>query len=318
MNPPRVGKERLLSVSTGQRGFSRPANAEPTKASRVLSFQETIFGPDLSTELPRPTHWDMAKSSGFRAAIQTVISASKGASKNLKLLIGSEPDVTIVAEGRFNEVPSMIATYDPDLLVLDLRSARFENLGIEQNDPDKKRPSVLIVAADYCDVVEAFQLRAADFVLEPFDDNRIHLALTRVRSDLLQAQYIRFGHQVTDLLRQGQEPQRSDRLVFRDGGRFVFLDWKEIDWIEAAANYVRINAGSGSYLMRENIGRLSRRIDPQSFIRIHRSVVVNVRRIKEVQPVNSGEYIVTLKNGKKLSGSRGFRNELYNFISKRR
>src|SRR5579871_4646882 len=105
------------------------------------------------------------------------------------------------------------------------------------------------------------------------------------------------------------------RLVIRTSGRVVFLDLNEIDWIEAAANYVKLHCGKDSYLLREGIGHLASKLDPERFVRIHRSSIVNVSRIRELQPCESGEYIAVLKNGKELSCSRGCRPQLLRFIA---
>jgi two-component system LytT family response regulator len=96
----------------------------------------------------------------------------------------------------------------------------------------------------------------------------------------------------------------------------VFLSFDEIDWVEAAANYVRIYVGKQSYLLRRGIGEIAERLDQSQFIRIHRSVIVNVQKIRELQPVNSGEYIVVLKDGKELSCSRGYRSGLQELVDR--
>ena len=106
-------------------------------------------------------------------------------------------------------------------------------------------------------------------------------------------------------------------MVIRAGGKVVFLDLAEVDWIEAAAaNYVKLNVGKESYLVREGIGRVSERLDPNRFVRIHRSVIVSLRKIKELQPCDNGEYIAVLRNGKELSCSRGYRTELQRLIGR--
>ena len=92
------------------------------------------------------------------------------------------------------------------------------------------------------------------------------------------------------------------------------MNLDEVDWIGAAANYVKLNVGTSSYLLREGIGRISDRLDPGRFVRIHRSTIVNVQKIKELQPCDSGEYIAVLKNGKELACSRGYRAELQRLI----
>ena len=106
----------------------------------------------------------------------------------------------------------------------------------------------------------------------------------------------------------------ADRLVVKTGGRVVFLDVDEIDWIEAAANYIRVHSGKESYLVRESIGGICERLVPGLFVRIHRSIIANICKIKELQPCNTGEYIVVLKDGKELPSSRGYRGELQQLI----
>ena len=109
----------------------------------------------------------------------------------------------------------------------------------------------------------------------------------------------------------------TDRLVVKTGGRVVFLDINEIDWIEAAANYIRVHSGKESYLVRESIGGICERLVPGLFVRIHRSIIANICKIKELQPCNTGEYIVVLKDGKELPCSRSYRGELQQLIQPR-
>ncbi|HEY6348906.1 MAG TPA: LytTR family DNA-binding domain-containing protein [Candidatus Angelobacter sp.] len=106
----------------------------------------------------------------------------------------------------------------------------------------------------------------------------------------------------------------SDRLVIRTGGRVVFLDIDEIDWIEAAANYIRVHSGKDCYPVRESIGGIWEQLAPGQFVRIHRSIIANICKIKELQPCNTGEYILVLKGGKELPCSRGYRAELKHLI----
>ena len=128
-------------------------------------------------------------------------------------------------------------------------------------------------------------------------------------------------HRILDLLpgTSGSEdaaPEFEARLVIKTKGRIVFLNVDDIDWVEAAANYVRLNVGKESYLFRETISGASERLNPSQFIRIHRSMIVNVGKIKELIPVNSGEYVVVLKSGKELSCSRGYRANVQYLIDR--
>jgi two-component system LytT family response regulator len=122
---------------------------------------------------------------------------------------------------------------------------------------------------------------------------------------------------MNSMVESSQQHSNPDRrFTIRSGGRVVFLSLDEIDWVEAAANYVNLSVGGQSYRMREAIGRIAQRLDPRQFIRIHRSTIVNVQRIKALEPVNGGEYIVILKDGKELSCSRGYRASLQQFIGR--
>jgi two-component system, LytTR family, response regulator len=165
--------------------------------------------------------------------------------------------------------------------------------------------------------VKAFEAHALDYLLKPFDRGRLHHAMNRARAEFLKTHDREMTYRILDFLTKTKpEPQVDKRLVFKTGGRVVFLESDEIDWLSAAANYVTLNVGTESYLLREGIGHISERLDPDKFVRIHRSTIVNVDKIKELQPVNSGEYIVVLKDGKELSCSRGYRAGLQRLIEK--
>jgi two-component system LytT family response regulator len=182
-------------------------------------------------------------------------------------------------------------------------------------------PVVVFTSAYDQYAIRAFEAHALDYLLKPFDQERLHQAIERVRADLSKTVDRDITHRILDLLSRVRTEASSaaepdDRLVIRANGRIIFLSLEEIDWVEAAANYVRLNVGKESYLFRETIGRTSERLNPNHFIRIHRSTIVNVRKIKELIPVNSGEYIVVLKTGKELSCSRGYRPALQRVIDK--
>jgi two-component system LytT family response regulator len=184
-------------------------------------------------------------------------------------------------------------------------------------------PVVVFTTAYDQFAIRAFDAHALDYLLKPFERERLHQAIERTRAELLKSHNLNLTSRILDMLAQKTEPQvqakqADDRMVIRAGGKGVFLDVKEIDWIEAAANYVKLNAGKDSYLLREGIGSMAERLDPERFVRIHRSVIVNVRKIRELQPCDSGEYIAVLKNGKELSCSRGYRAQLQRLISKDR
>ena len=209
----------------------------------------------------------------------------------------------------------MVRRSNPDLVILDIRNHDGKKSPLASTDFTSERPVVLCVAPEPQYATCAFEVQAVDCLVRPFDETRFRQAMERARRHVRQARYSRLAGQMLGLMKHARAQDQPDQLVFRINGRLVFVDLDDIDWISASANYVQLNAGAESYLVRESIGRLSGRLDAERFVRIHRSVIVNVRRIKELQSCNAGEYIAVLKNGKKLPCSRGFRGELERYIA---
>ena len=240
------------------------------------------------------------------------------AREKLRLLLNSEPAVDIVAECRDgNETISAIRNCKPDLLLLDIQMPDLDGFQVLAEVPPAEMPVVIFTSAYDQYAIRAFEAHALDYLLKPFDRERLHHALERAREELRKTQEREVTHRILDLLSRVKAETQSPpdgRLVIRTKGRVVFLDLNEIDWVEASANYVRLNVGKESYLLRETITRTAERLDPNHFIRIHRSTIVNVRKIKELIPVNSGEYVVVLRSGKELSCSRGYRAGLQKMI----
>jgi two-component system, LytTR family, response regulator len=256
-------------------------------------------------------------------AIRTIIADDEHlARKKLRLLLGSEPGVQVVAEcENGQQTIDAVRTHKPDLLLIDVRMPDLDGFQVLEQIGADEMPVVVFTTAYDQFAIRAFEAHALDYLLKPFEGERLHHAIERARLEILKSHDRDLTSRILDLLSKKTEPktesrQVDDRMVIRAGGKVVFLDVKEIDWIEAAANYVKLNVGKDSYLLREGIGSVSERLDPDRFIRIHRSAIVNVRKIKELQPCESGEYIAVLKNGKELSCSRGYRNELQRLIGK--
>jgi two-component system LytT family response regulator len=244
------------------------------------------------------------------------------ARKKLHILLESEPEVQVVAEcedGR--QTISAIHAHLPDLLLLDIQMPDLDGFQVLNEVPRGEMPVVIFTSAYDQYAIRAFEAHALDYLLKPFDQERLHHSIERACSEVRKSGDREITHRIMDLLsrvrsetRSGPEPE--GRLVIRAKGRVIFLNLDEIDWVEAAANYVRLNVGKEAYFFRETISRIAERLNPNLFIRIHRSTIVNVRKIKELIPVNSGEYIVILKTGKELSCSRGHRAGLQSVIDK--
>jgi len=254
------------------------------------------------------------------SAIRTVLADDEPlARKKLRILLDAEPGLDVVAEcASGEETLAAVQAHKPDLLLLDIRMPDADGFEVLGRIPRDQMPIVVFTTAYDQYAIRAFEAHALDYVLKPFDEERLHHAIERVRSELEKS---RNHSQADRMLNRAEEtkqlPQSLERrLIIRTGGRVVFLDLDEVDWIEAAANYVKVNVGKDSYLLREAISRISEKLDPSRFVRIHRSTIVNIGKIKELQPCDSGEYIAVLKNGKGLSCSRTYRNQLQQLIDR--
>jgi two-component system LytT family response regulator len=257
------------------------------------------------------------------AVVRTVIADDERlARQKLLILLESEPLVKLVAEcqdGR--QTVSAIRTLHPDLLLLDIQMPDLDGFQVLSEIPPEELPVVIFTSAYDQYAIRAFEANALDYLLKPFDQERLHHAVERARSELRKQSDHKITHRILSLLSQVRSVPRpaadlDSRLVIKANGRVVFLDLDSIEWVEAAANYVRLNVGKESYLFRETISRISERLDTNHFVRIHRSTIVNVRKIKELIPVNSGEYVVVLKSGRELSCSRGYRAALQGIVEK--
>jgi two-component system, LytTR family, response regulator len=259
------------------------------------------------------------------ALIRVVIADDERlARQKLRMLLEAEPQLSVVSEcqdGR--QTVLAINSFHPDLLLLDIQMPDFDGFQVLHEIPAREMPVVIFTSAYDQYAIRAFEAHALDYLLKPFDQERLHQAIERARAELQKSDKREITHRLLELLSEMRSggvsaatPLPQNRLVIKAKGRVIFLNLDEIDWIEAAANYVRLSVGKESYLLRETISRTSERLNPNEFIRIHRSVIVNVRKIKELIPVNSGEYIVVLKSGKELSCSRGYRALLQRVIER--
>jgi two-component system, LytTR family, response regulator len=254
-------------------------------------------------------------------SIRTVIAGSESLSRRkLRSLVDAVSGIHVVSECQNGkEVLSAIRSLQPALLLLDVHLLEESNL--KALSKAEELPEVIFTSANDPDTVRSLESLALGYLPRPFAENQLHQAIDRARVALQSPKENDISQRLADLLsrlrnRPQSTPELHGRLVIKARGRVVFLNLDDIDWVEAAANYVRLNVGKESYHCRETISRTSERLNPNHFIRIHRSTIVNVRKIKELIPVNSGEYIVVLNSGKELSCSRGYRTFLKRIIEK--
>ena len=209
-----------------------------------------------------------------------------------------------------------VAKHSPDLLFLDVQMPGMDGFEVLEHLPAETFPAVVFTTAHDTYAVRAFEHSAVDYLLKPFDDERFRKAVDRARTRLgrgsNRSEWIR---NLVSELREAQEARAGvQRLVIRSRGQVSFLRVDEIDWIEASHNYLKLHCGPDVHLLRETIKEIEARLQPDKFLRIHRCLIVNVDRIRRLEACGYGEYLVVLRDGKKLSLSRGYRENLDRLI----
>jgi two-component system LytT family response regulator len=234
------------------------------------------------------------------------------ACERIRTLLVDEPEIEILGECRDGRSAlTAIRDLGPDLVFLDVQMPEMDGFAVlEQIAPDAV-PVVIFVTAFDQYAIKAFEVCALDYLLKPFDRDRFSKALSRGRVEFERRSAGDLSARLRSVLDEwkGRKPC-LDRLVIRSGGRVFFLRVDELDWVEAAGNYVRLHAGREEYLYRETMSRLEASLDPEKFARIHRSVIVNVERVKELHPLFRGDYTVILHDGRKLTLSKAYRDRL--------
>jgi two-component system, LytTR family, response regulator len=223
-----------------------------------------------------------------------------------------ERDVVIVGEcGNGVEALEAIAREQVDLVFLDVQMPELDGLGVAAALAEQNGPAVVFVTAYSEHAVRAFEVNAVDYVLKPFDRERFSAALSRARARRADGEWEQLSRRLGAVLAELQQTQgHPQRLLVRSEGRIRLVPVGDIDWIEAADNYARLHVGAERHLIRETMGSLEARLDPAQFARIHRSAIVNLERVRELQPTFNGEYAVLLRSGAKLTLSRGYRDAL--------
>jgi two-component system LytT family response regulator len=210
-----------------------------------------------------------------------------------------------------------IQKHRPDLVFLDVEMPGANGFDVIEAIGADRMPFVVFVTAYDKYAIKAFDVHAVDYLLKPFDRDRFHQALARARQQLEQRSGGELERRLLALV-QDLKPahQKLERFVIKSGGRVFFVRAEEIDWIEAAGNYVKLHVGAEAHLFRETMNTLEARLNPDTFYRIHRSHIVNIERVRELQPWFNGEYVVFLKNGTRLTLSRGYREKLQERIGR--
>ena len=231
-------------------------------------------------------------------------------------MLESDPEAEIVGEcSNGREAISAIKSLSPDLIFLDVQMPEFGGFDVLASFTNEHLPRVVFVTAYDQYAVRAFEVHALDYLLKPFDRERFMTAWQRAKLQVSKDQFDQRDQHIMALLEELKAgPRYIERLVVKTAGRVFFLDINTIDCIESEGNYVRVHNGPKSHLLRETISGLESQLDPKEFLRIHRSAIVRIDKIKELQPWFHGEYHVILEGGKQLTLSRNYRSNLQDAV----
>jgi two-component system LytT family response regulator len=229
----------------------------------------------------------------------------------LVALLGDEPDIELVGESPGGRgAVTLVERTLPHLVFLDVQMPEMDGFAVARALDHTRTPAIVFVTAYEEYALQAFEIHALDYLLKPFSAERFQSALAHARAHLQQRQASTVGRHLLSLLPGQGAVSSRERLIVKSAGRIHFVRTADIDWCEAAGNYVRLHVGAVSHLMRETMMRLEAGLDPDRFVRIHRCTIVNVDRIQELRPSSSGEYHVVLRDGTELALSRGYRDGL--------
>jgi len=238
------------------------------------------------------------------------------ARERIRSLLEEEPDMEVVAEcGDGRSAVVAIREHRPDLVFLDIHMPEMGGFDVIREIGTDAMPPIVFVTAYDQFAVRAFDAHALDYVLKPFDEERFRTAVERARQAVRQrAPEWPLDRRLADLLEGLQKPRYLERLAVKSGGKIVLLRTEDVSWIGAEGNYARLHAGKKSYLMRETMTALEGKLDPTRFLRIHRSTIVAADAIAELEPLFQGDYVVILRDGTRLTSSRGYRGNLQAFM----
>lgn len=259
----------------------------------------------------------MSKSAPIRTVI---IDDEPAARRGVALLLADDPDIVVVGEaGDRDGAVKLLESEHPELAFLDIQMPGGDGFSVLSALPAAERPVVIFATAYDEHALKAFEFHALDYLLKPFEDSRFASALQHAKAAVRGRSPGSEDGKLEELLRLFRELQPTslgggggerDRVLVKSSGEILFLKPEEIDWIEAEGDYMKFHVAGKSHLMRETMARLEARLDARRFVRIHRSVIVNLDRVRKLTPSFGGDYQVVLLDGTSLKLSRGFHDRL--------
>lgn len=252
--------------------------------------------------------------------IRTVIvDDERLARQRVRRLLSREADIDVLGEcASAEEASAILRDVEVDLLFLDIQMPQTDGFDLLASLEEDKVPVVVFVTAYDEYALKAFEVHAFDYLLKPFDSDRFARTLAAAREQVAKLRDSNSTSERLDALvaeLRGRKKYPA-RIPVKSSGRIVFVRIPDIDWIEAADNYVCLHVGGETHLLRETMSALEKRLDPQEFARIHRSTIVNLDRVKELRAWFHGEYLVVLTDGTELNLSRSYRDRMLSFMER--
>jgi two-component system, LytTR family, response regulator len=236
----------------------------------------------------------------------------------LSRLLKSDRDISVIGQcGDGEAAVHAIRQMEPDIVFLDVQMPEMNGFQVVEAIGVEQMPVTIFVTAFDRYAIQAFDANAADYLLKPFAPDRLSRALARARDRYQGRQGTESAERLFSLLQSRFPTDYTQRLTVTSAGRIIFVSVADIDWIEAEGNYARLHVGRRTFDVRETLQSLMEKLDPREFIRIHRSTIVNMRRIREVQPWFQGSHIVLLQSGEELRMSRYQRDAVDRLLGKR-
>ena len=228
-------------------------------------------------------------------------------------LLQRDEQIASIAEAADGETAvEMIQSQHPDVLFLDVQMPELDGLGVIDAVGAAQMPLTVFVTAYDQHAIRAFESNALDYLLKPFSDERFEATMVRVKSRLDERNLKEFGQRVMKMVSSAPvaPERRLDRLVVKSGGTTRFIRVIDIDWIEAAGVYVTLHVGGKELLYRAALNDLAEKLDPRRFVRVHRSALINIESVLQLEPISHGEFEAVLRDGSRTRVSRTYRGQL--------
>ena len=234
------------------------------------------------------------------------------ARRRVRSLLEGDGDIELVGEyGNGRAAAAAIRDDRPDLVFLDIQMPELDGFGVLREVGVDDMPRVIFVTAYDEYAVKAFDVHALDYLLKPVDRDRFASALDRAKAEIRGEQRGALGDRLDALLAElGGRKREPQRLAIKKAGRIFLVRPEDVDWLEAEGNHVRLHIGKESHLIRDTLGRIEQRLPVGAFMRIHRSTVVNISRVREIQPWFQGDYVLLLADGTRVTSGRSYRDRV--------